>query len=413
MTGRNFTVLGAGIVGICCALYLQRDGHTVTLIDRDAPGAGASYGNAGILSAGSVHPVGMPGIWKKGLKMLFDPLAPMTVRPSYAMQIAPWLWGMFKASRPDRVEEQSKALAALSQPCVDHMMALLESDDSSDLVVRNGSLTLYESEEAFAAGIADNAYRDRRGTPYEILGPEEIAQMDPVLSGKFTGAIYQPTAGYTTNPQRLSSLLAARFQQDGGTVLRREVTDLDLDGDRVTMLKTADGDISVDNLVIAMGAYSRRLTARLGSKVPLDTERGYHAILPNADLNLKHALLLPARGCAVTPMETGLRIAGTVEFAGLDAPPDERRAEILIKHGKELFPEVDAGGADTWMGRRPSLPDSLPVISSSPHIGNAYFAYGHGHLGLSQSAITGRLIADIVAGRPPAVDPAPFRVDRF
>ncbi len=409
----NFTVLGAGIVGIACALYLQREGYAVTLVDRGAPGAGASYGNAGIFSTGSVHPVGMPGIWRKGLKMLADPLGPATIRPGYMLRIAPWLLRLMANSGPDKVEALSVSIAALSAPALDHLEPLLRDAGAADLVDRNGCLTLFESEAAFADGRRDNAYRERRGTEYEILGAEEIRQMSPALEKGFAGAIYLPNAGHTINPMRLSETLARRFEQLGGEILQREVRDIRTGETGPEALLTDAGDWPVDRLVIAAGAYSRRFAARLGSRVPLDTERGYHVNLPNAELDLNKCLLIPGRGIAVTPMENGLRIAGTVEFAGLEAAANYARAEVLLRHARELFPGIDISGADRWMGRRPSIPDSLPVISPSPKYPSAYFAFGHGHLGLTQAAITGRLIADLARGREPVIDLAPYRVDRF
>jgi D-amino-acid dehydrogenase len=410
---KDVTIVGAGIVGICCALQLQRDGHKVTLVDRDGPGEGTSSGNAGIFSCGSVHPEGMPGIWRKGLKMLADPLGPATIRPSYAPKILPFLLRMLKESSPARADEISQSIAALSQPALEHFKPLLVDADARELVKENGCLTLYETAEAFAAGQRDNAYRDRRNTPYEILGPDEIRQMAPILGNRFAGGIYLPTAGHTVNPLRLSQNLFTLYQKNGGAFVRADVLDVTIGNGGAESLRTADGDIEVKNLLIATGAFSKKLTGKLANFVPLDTERGYHAVLPNADLDLKQCLLIPGRGIAVTPMEMGLRIAGTVEFAGLKAAPNYKRADVLIDHANNLFPDLDDNNAEKWMGYRPAIPDSLPVISKAPKHRNVFFAFGHGHLGLTHAAITGRLIADLVGDKTPTIDVAPYRVDRF
>jgi D-amino-acid dehydrogenase len=410
---KNITIVGAGIVGICCALQLQRDGYKVTLIDRDGPGEGTSSGNAGIFSCGSVHPEGMPGIWRKGLKMLTDPLGPATIRASYAPKIFPFLLRMLKESSPTRADEISQSIAALSQPALEHFKPLLADAQARELVKENGCLTLYESAEAFAAGRRDNAYRDRRNTPYETLGPDEIRQMAPVLGNRFAGAIYLPTAGHTVNPLKLSQSLFALFRANGGTFVRADVMDATIGNRGAESLRTADGMIEVSNLLIAAGAFSKKLTGKLANYVPLDTERGYHAVLPNANLDLKQCLLIPGRGIAVTQMDMGLRIAGTVEFAGLEAAPNYKRADVLVDHANSLFPDLNYKDAEKWMGYRPAIPDSLPVISKSPRHPNVFFAFGHGHLGLTQAAITGRLIADLVGDKTPTIDITPFRVDRF
>ncbi len=410
---KNITVVGAGIVGICCALYLQRDGHRVTLIDRDGPGEGASYGNAGIFSAGSVHPEATPGFLKKATKMLLDPMGPATIRPTYLPKVAPFVWRMLQNSSAERAEEISKSIVALSEPALDYYKPLLEEADCLDVIRENGCLYIYETEASFAAGRRANAYRDRRNVTYEYLSADELRQMAPALGNRFAGAIYVPQAGHSINPLRLSQSLATSFQRNGGKILRQEVKDILAGANGAHTVVTNHGNIAIENVVVAAGAYSRFLAKRLSNSVPLETERGYHAILPKAELELAQCLLIPDRGIAVTPMETGLRIAGTVEFAGLYAAPNYKRADILVKHASELFPGLDVSEADKWMGHRPSIPDSLPVISKSAKYTNAFFAFGHGHLGLTQAAITGRLIADLVAGKSPTLDVAPFRVDRF
>jgi len=407
-------VIGAGVVGLCCARALQRDGRNVVLIDPDEPGSGTSYGNAGILSTGSVVPEATPGLWKRLPKMLTDPLSPLAIRPTYAPVLLPYFLQLVRNSTPSRIEELSTAIANLVVPGIDSYRQLLnDSDVPTQLIRHNGCLYLYETEAIKRGAEADNDLRRARGINIDVLGPDETKQMLPSLGIPVAGAVLATESGHTINPLGLSQALADLIRGDGGTFLRARVTGFDLHDNKVAAVKTDQGDHAVAGVVIAAGAFSRPLAAALGSKVPLETERGYHVMLPTPNIDLRLPILVGGHGYAVTPMENGLRVAGTVEFGGLKAPPNYRRADILLRHAKRLFPDLNDAGAERWMGYRPSLPDSLPVISRSPHVDNASFAFGHGHLGLSLAAVTGRMIADMTAGRTPVVDPVPYRIDRF
>ncbi len=410
---RDVTVIGAGIVGICCALYLQRDGHAVTLIDRDGPGEGTSYGNAGILATSSVIPNGTPGLWKKVPGMLADPLAPLAVRWQYLPRIAPWLVRFLAASRQSEYERISRELAPLSLQAIEHYEPLLAAAGAGDLIRRQGTLYLYESQASLDASADEIGLRRALGVRLDRLGPEEVRQFVPGLGKPVAGAMYAPDTAHTVSPLGLSQALANHFQAEGGTIKRAEVRGFTRGSDGPTAVHTSDGELPTDQVVIAAGAFSRLLTKQLGWNPPLDTERGYHMMLPHGDIGLRSAMLVQGRGFGVTPMAEGLRLAGTVELGGLDAAPDWRRAEILLTHAKQLFPDLDVSDPERWIGYRPSLPDSLPVIGRAPDQPNLYFAFGHAHLGLTQGAVTGRIVADLVAGRTPVIDPRPYRIDRF
>ncbi|MEQ9642645.1 MAG: FAD-dependent oxidoreductase [Alphaproteobacteria bacterium] len=410
---RQVTVIGAGIVGLGCALYLQRDGHTVTLIDRDGPGEGTSYGNAGILATSSVIPNGTPGLWKKVPGMLADPLAPLAVRWSYLPKIAPWLVRFLAASRRAAYERISRELAPLSLQAIEHYEPLLADAGALDLIRRQGTLYLYESQASLDAAAEETNLRRALGVRLDRLGPEEVRQFVPGLGAPVAGAMYAPDTAHTINPLGLSQAFADHFQAAGGTIRRAEVRGFTRGPQGPTAIHTSDGELPADQVVIAAGAYARQLTRQLGWNPPLDTERGYHVMLPHADIGLRAAMLVQGRGFGVTPMAEGLRLAGTVELGGLDAPPNWDRAEILLTHAKQLFPDLDTSDPARWMGYRPSLPDSLPVIGRAPDQPNLYFAFGHAHLGLTQGAVTGRIVADLVAGRTPVIDPRPYRIDRF
>jgi D-amino-acid dehydrogenase len=403
-------VVGAGIVGISTALYLQRDGHDVTVIDRAGPGEGTSRGNAGLFAIGHVVPIGTPGLIRRVPGMLMDQTSPLAMRWSYLPQIAPWLIRMLAASTPRRVEAISHALSALLGPALESYRPLIRSADAEQLVQRRGWLTVYESEASRRAAQHDLDLRRSRGVRWEELDEGTIRQLVPALRrGPIWGVMF-PDCEHTIDPYRLTVALAQDFAARGGTILQGNVlADLSNGRPRVT---TDNRNLDFDRLVIAGGAFSRTLMRGLGEDAPLDTERGYHVMLDN-EIDLRVPLLCADHKFSITPMTEGIRLAGTVEFAGLKAPPNPKRWDVMTARSRTLLPGLKSEPRSTWMGYRPSMPDSLPVIGPSPRHQNVYYAFGHGHLGLTLGGVTGRLIADLVAPRTPLVDPTPYRVQRF
>jgi glycine/D-amino acid oxidase-like deaminating enzyme len=412
-TPRPVAVIGAGIVGVDAALYLQRDGHRVTLFDRQGPGEGASKGNASVIAAESCVPVATPGILGRVPGMLLDPLGPLAIRWGYLPKLTPWLWQFVRASSPARVEEISIALRALLVQAIDSYRPLLESAGAADMLRRTGWLGVYESEAKFTAAQADLALQRRRGVEFQILRPEEIRQLEPSLAPIYRHAVYYPENAYITDNYRLVRLLAESLVRNGGTLLREEVRDFVVGDAGPTHVITDIGRHAVDAVVIAAGAWSKRLCARLGHRPLLDTERGYHVTFPEPGVMPRMPVYSGDHSFAVTPLSTGLRFAGTVELGGLSAPPNYARAQVLVERGRRMFPGLNETGRSQWMGFRPSMPDSLPVISASTQHANAFFAFGHGHLGLTLAAVTGRTIAALVAGRDPGLDMRPYAIDRF
>jgi D-amino-acid dehydrogenase len=395
-----------------CALYLQRDGHAVTVIDREGPGAGASRSSAGLISSASCVPIGTPGVLRRVPAMLRDPLAPLTIRWRYLPRLAPWLLRFVRASAPARVEAIADALASLVRVAIESYRPLLASAGAEALVRDDGVLYTYATDASFAAAQAGLDLRIRRGMTMEILTGDAVRELEPDLAPVRHGVLF-PRTLFTTDPHRLVEALAEAFVRDGGKLVRAEVSDVEpASGDR-HVVRTRDGTHVTDAVVLAAGAWSRALAARLGAPVPLDTERGYVVMLPSPGVQVHRALISGDYHFAVTPMAAGLRLAGTVELAGLQAPPNPRRAERLIEGARRMFPRLDPAGATQWMGFRPSMPDSLPVIGRSPRHPSVFLAFGHGHLGLTFGAITGKLIAELVGGRPTTVDVTPYRADRF
>ncbi|MCC7271600.1 MAG: FAD-dependent oxidoreductase [Alphaproteobacteria bacterium] len=411
--GKSATVVGAGVVGVATAIALQRKGFTVTLVDHQEPGRGTSFGNAGILSNTTAMPLATPGILREVPKMLLDPLGPLTIRWSYLPKIAPWLFQFVRNARPDKVEELSKAIVALSKPTLEVWTDLAAHAGASDLIERRGWVGVYTGADADKKAAYDIAVREKRGIAAEPLSADEVRQLVPGIARTVARGVLHPNAGHTVSPYRLTERLAQHFRNAGGVFRQAKVTDIGFVDGKPATLTTDHGPIAFERLVIAAGAWSKQLVARLGHKVPLDTERGYHVMISDPGVELRLPVSWSEGKFFLTPMAGGIRVAGTVELAGLDAPPNWKRADALLEKGKLLMPGMKTDKVERWMGFRPSLPDSLPVIGGTPKHANIFFAFGHHHLGLTQSAMTGRLVAQVMAGERPDIDIAPFRVDRF
>jgi D-amino-acid dehydrogenase len=409
---KNIIVLGAGIVGVATALYLQRDGHAITLIDRNDPGEGCSSGNAGFIARYSVMPLATHAALREVPSMLLNPLGPLSIRWRYLPRLLPWLLRFLLSMSPRRIAAASEALAALQRHTLEAYWTLIDQAAARDLVHANGLLFPYESEQRFASDAADRASKSKHGVTLKELSGEEARELVPALSPHIKRATFFPDCAHTVNPLRLVQVLSQELARCGARIERANIVDVEVGANSVIV--STDGDrYCSDAVVIALGAWSGRHAAALGSPVPLDTERGYHVVIPRPGVELRVPVLFPEYRFAATSMEMGLRLAGTVEFAGLDAPPNYARARVLLKYGQRLLPGLLTDDHSQWMGFRPTLPDSLPVIGRSPHHPHVYFAFGHHHLGLTLGPITGRLIADLVAGRDSGIDLTPYRIDRF
>jgi D-amino-acid dehydrogenase len=409
----HVTVIGAGIVGIAAALYLQRAGCRVTVLDRGAPGEGCSFGNAGLISPGACVPFGMPDMIWKVPRYLMDPLGPLAIRWAYLPRALPWLLRFLAAGRPARVRAISRAMAALHSRAFEAYAPLLKAAAAEDLVRHSGQLYASKEAHGIEGGRLVQELRERAGVKVELLDADELHQLEPALSPRYRSALFFPENGYSINSFRLVQVLAERVVRNGGELLRRTVSGFRFAGGRPSVLVTDAGDLPVDRVVIAAGAWSHRLLATLGTQVPLEAERGYHVMLPDPGVMPRLPVSNRDHSFAATPMENGLRFAGTVEIAGLDAPADFRRAGILLAHGKEMYPGLRTEGMTEWMGSRPSLPDGLPIIDVAPNFPSVHLAFGHSHYGLMGAAITGKLVAELVTGTPPSIDLAPYSARRF
>ena len=410
---QRVAVIGAGVVGVSTALYLQRDGRQVMLIDPRGPGEGTSRGNASVFAVESCVPVATPGIVWKVPGMLMDPLGPLAIRWGYLPKLAPWLWEFVKASSPRRVEEISVALRAVLADSLDAFMPLLRDAGEADMVRKTGWLGVYETEKKWRGAQAALELQRRRGVAFTVLKAEEIRQFEPSLAPIYRHAIHYPENAYAVNNFRLVQVLADSFLRNGGVHVREEAHGFEFGPHGPTHVLTNGGRHACDAVMVTAGAWSKRLCQRLGHNPLLDTERGYHVMLPDPGVAPRLPIYSGDYSFAVTPLEHGLRLAGTVELGGLAAPPNYARAGVLLERGQRMFERLNDAGKSEWMGFRPSMPDSVPVISASTRHRNAFFGFGHGHIGLTLGAVTGRILADLVAGRDPGIDMRPFRIDRY
>lgn len=415
MTGSNghVTIIGAGIVGVSCAAFLQREGFAVTIVDRLEPGMGTSFGNAGSVSPSAILPVAMPGMLKKIPGWLLDPLGPLTIRWSYLPAVAPWLLRFLRHATREECVRVATAMRSLMETVFDDYGDILEGDTFSRLIRRNGCLYIYENREELQAAKWSLDLRRRLGAEMQEIGGSEIHQLEPALNKRFAHGIFAPDNGSTVDPHLLVRAIADRVVKNGGVFIKAEAKDVEIGPEGPVALHTTQGRLPLDRLVLAAGAWSGPLARKLGAKVPLETQRGYHVTFADPQIDVRRTVMWNKRSVFINPMDCGLRIAGTVELAGLKAPPNYARADRLGEIAVEMFPELNITEQSKWMGHRPCLPDSLPVIDRSPRFANTVFAFGHQHVGICSGAPTGRHVAQLVAGKAPTINLRPFSADRF
>lgn len=407
----SIAVVGAGIVGMSAALYLRRAGLSVTVIDPLPPGGGASYGNAGLLSVEACVPIALPGMLKEVPRWLSDPLGPLAVRPSYLPKALPWLLRWVAAGRMPRVEAASAALRSLHLHALDRYRELLGAE--FDNIIRvSGQVHIWESAEPSPSEEIYRRLWQHHGVEAQSLGSDELRQLVPELSRSVTRAVLLPKNGHTLNPRRLVGTLARLFVEAGGTVRAERVLKL-IPENSAWRIVTSGANHRAEKVVVCAGAWSRQLLGPLGLNLPLETERGYHVMMRDASVVPRLPILSRGRGFSITPMEEGLRLAGTVEIGGLDLPMNEERAYVLLRQAKALLPGLETKDYAVWMGFRPSFPDSLPVIDEARGRPGLYLAFGHGHTGMTGGAPTGRLIKQLVTGEAPDISLAPYSASRF
>ena len=387
----------------------------VALIDAREPGTATSFGNAGIIAHGSIAPYSWPGLWRRIPAMLFDPMSPLIVRWRHLPRAAPWLVRFLAAGRSASYRRIAAEMAPLvTRARAEHDRMMEEFAVEPGLVRSDGYLHVYRDRARFAEMAPQQALMRAHGVRAEVLERDRLRALEPALSPEFEVGLWIRDGGFVTEPVALSRAYARAFEARGGERIQERATGFDMGEAGPRAVLTERGRREIDRVVLAAGAWSGPLARRLGARLPLEAKRGYHvSVDPPDGPALTRPALVGDHDYFLCPMRDGLRVTAGVEFGGLTLPPDYRRVRRILAHARTSLPGLRGAVRREWMGHRPALPDSKPVIGPSPRFANVTFAFGHGHLGLTLSAITARLVCDLAAGRAPAIPLAPFRADRF
>lgn len=409
----KIAVVGAGIIGVASAEWLRRSGHQVTLIDRDQPGEATSFGNGGVLARCAIIPVPTPETVMKGPKMLLAPNEPLFLRWSYLPRLLPWLLPYLANARRDRVMEIAAALAPLLLDTAAQHRALASGTPAEKWLHDSDYIYLFRNQAAFEKDGFDWKLRHEQGIEGEIMTAGDLHDHDPHLGEAYRFGYRLDQHGYIANPGQYVKDLADWFTAQGGTFRRAEVDDIQPTETGAAIVSGGERH-EFDRLVVATGAWSKKMSEKIGVRTKLETERGYHVEFSGPSNLPPGAPYMVTDGKFVaTPMAAGLRLAGVVEFGGLDAGPSAAPTDILMHGLKRLYPDFTYESKSLWMGHRPCTVDSLPVLGSSVKSPHVYFAYGHQHIGLTAGAKTGRLLAQMISGTAPNLDMQLYSPDRF
>jgi len=413
-SNQQTVIIGGGIIGLACAYFLQAQGNSVRVIHDVGIDESTSCGNAGGVATAEIIPLSGPGALLCAPKWLVDPLGPLSIRASYLPRLLPWFWRFIRSGTPSKRLYLAQAMADLLKTAQQDHDAVLHATGLSHLLHKKGTLFVYKSERGMRADQPAWDMRQSCGVVYESLDRSGVLQFEPGLGPLAKcGRRVEDWAHYR-DPAELVAGLAEYLKTNGVIFERGRVETVVVADNKATGVVLSDGKrINADKLIVAAGAWSSDLAAQLGSRVSLESERGYNTTLPTPGVDIRSFVTFSEDFFVMTPMRMGLRIGGAVEFAGLTAPANYMRSKALVKLAKTYLPDLNADGGTEWMGHRPSTPDSVPVIGPCAKFDNVFFAFGHGHLGLTGSMTTGRLISELVAGKTPSTDLSPFRIDRF
>jgi len=406
-------IVGAGIVGICCALSIIETGKSVRLIDREEPGQVTSYGNAGVISPWSVVPQSLPGLWKKIPGMVLKKNGPIAIRPSYLPKLIPWGLRFLSRGTAAKVSETADAMEILNQSNIELYRQHLHGTGHENLIQDSCYIHAYRNPSK--ASLDDLSYKTRleRGIEVERIDGAELRKLEPAISDEFRAAILMRGQARAMSPGKIGEVLSAKAAGLGVQITKASVNRLLPSHGHGWEVRTDDKTYNASQLVVAAGAWSARLLKHLGVNIPLEAERGYHVEFPKPNIQVNNSVMDTDMLCVASSMEGGVRVAGTAEFAGLDVPPSEKRVNELKQAAKRMLPGLNPDGMKSWMGSRPSFPDSLPMLGEFSGHKGLFSAFGHGHCGLMMAPKTGKIIADLVSNKPMNTDLSPFSVERF
>ena len=411
---KTLAVIGAGVVGLCTALEAQRQGYRVTLIDKNEAALGASFGNAGYLATELIEPLSTAKTLRAALAMWLNPHGPLSLPLAHLPRILPWLMRFVWAARQHRVNHGRNALRQLNQASVPAWERCLKDIGATEQLVRSGHLLVWESSAKLAAAKQHADYLSQWGIVTELVQGERLAQLEPDLAASLSHALFFPAACRVREPYALCQQLLTALQARGGVFVRQQVDKL-IPAAMGVFIQTATTTHAFDYAVVCTGAWSKALLAGVGLPVPLEAERGYHLTIDTNVVQLNHPVSSAERRFVMSPLDSGLRVVGMTELGGLTLKPFKARFASLHHHSRALLPKLNDPTleASEWMGHRPTLPDSLPVIDRHPDYPRLLFAFGNQHLGLTQAAISAELVVDLMMGKAPSINTAPFKVDRF
>lgn len=410
---RTVAIIGAGIVGVSTAIWCLRDGHDVILIDKKGPAEGTSFGNGGVLASCAVVPVTVPGILRKAPKMLFDTNQPLFLKWSYLPKLAPWLRRYLKYANADAVRVRAKAMTSIIGDSVADHQALAAGTGAEKWIKPGDYLYAYKNRAQFEADALGWNVRAENGFTWETLEGAALSEHDPCFSPDIGFGVKMENHGRIADPGQYVKDLAAHAQTQGAKLIIGEVSDILREHGAVTGVRAAGENIACDAIVLATGAWSGPLAKRLGIDVPLESERGYHLELYEPSVMPRTPVMIAAGKFVVTPMEGRLRVAGIVEFGGLNAPRSHLPFQLLERGIRAAIPGIKWKETRKWMGHRPSITDSLPLIGEAPRVKGAYLGFGHDHVGLTGGPKTGRLLSQLIGGRNPNIDLTPYSPARF
>ncbi|WP_138140280.1 NAD(P)/FAD-dependent oxidoreductase [Colwellia psychrerythraea] len=411
---QTVAVVGAGVVGLCTALEAQRNGFQVTLIDRDEPGLGASFGNAGYLATELIDPLSTSKTLYSALSMWINPHGPLSIPFGYIHRIMPWLSRFIVAAHPKTVSYGRTALQQLNQAAIPAWKRCLANIGATDQLVQSGYLLVWESEDKLEDAKAHAAHMGQWGIKTELVQGKRLKQLEPEIAENINHALYFPQAYRVKEPYELTNILFSAFEANGGTFIQKAVDGIVPNTNKV-LIQTKMATIEFDYAIICTGAWSKKLLQLVGLEVPLEAERGYHLTIDAKDIKLNHPIGSAERRFVMCPLDSGLRVVGMTELGGLQRKPVKRRFDSLRHHSRQLLSRLNdpALVVSEWAGYRSTLPDSLPIIDKHPHYDRLLFAFGNQHLGLTQAAVSAELVVSLMTSSSQFVNLEPFRVDRF